>query len=451
MKKVAFYTLGCKVNQAETQGLAALFRARGYEVVSFEEKADVYVVNTCTVTRTGDRKSRQIVRRAVRANPEAMVVVTGCYAQVTPEEAGAIPGVSLVIGTSGRGRIVDLVEQAGAGRCPPTAEKKGPDPFLAVGDIEQAREFEELPGTADPGRTRAFIKVQEGCRDFCTYCIVPHARGPLRSRPPERVAELARELVDRGYPELVLTGVNLGAYGRDLGTENLPDLVRRLVRIPGLARLRLSSVEPNEITRELVEAVAENPVSAPHFHIPLQSGSDSVLSRMGRRYSTGEFAGLVEMIRARVPEVAVTADVMVGFPGETAAEHGESLDFVRRIGFAGLHVFAYSPRRGTPAALFPDPVPNRIKKERSREMLALDRELRDRFASRYRGRTVEVLVESVTGGVATGYTPNYLRVFFKNGLELAGQIVKVYADGAEQGNLRGIIHTEAGFSQASVK
>jgi len=450
VKKVAFYTLGCKVNQAETQGLAALFRDRGYKVIPFEETADVYVVNTCTVTREGDRKSRQVVRRAVRANPEALVVVTGCYAQVAPEEAGAIPGVSLVIGTSGRERIVDLVEQAAA-RCPVPAEKKGPGPFLAVGDIEQAREFEDLPGTADPGRTRAFIKVQEGCRDFCTYCIVPYARGPLRSRPPERVLELARGLVDRGYSELVLTGVNLGAYGRDLGTENLPGLVRRLVRIPGLARLRLSSVEPNEITRELVEAVAENPVCAPHFHIPLQSGSDSVLSRMGRRYSTGEFTGLVDMVRARVPEVAVTADVMVGFPGETAAEHRESLEYVRRIGFAGLHVFVYSPRRGTPAASFPDPVPYRVKKERSREMLALGRELRDRFASRYRGRTVEVLVESVSGGVASGYTPNYLRVFFKNGPELAGRIVKVYADGAEQGNLRGIIHTEEGFSEASVK
>ncbi|MEW6540484.1 MAG: tRNA (N(6)-L-threonylcarbamoyladenosine(37)-C(2))-methylthiotransferase MtaB [Bacillota bacterium] len=448
MKKVAFHTLGCKVNQAETQGLAALFRDRGYEVVPFEETADVYVVNTCTVTGESDRKSRQIVRRAVRANPEALVVVTGCYAQVAPEEVGAIPGVSLVVGTSGRGRIVDLVEQA-------AAEKKGPgpffDPFWAVEDIEQARAFEELPEPADPDRTRAFLKIQEGCRDFCAYCIVPYARGPLRSRPPERVLELARGLVDQGYAELVLTGVNLGAYGRDLGTENLPGLVRRLVRIPGLARLRLSSVEPNEITRELVDAVAQNPVCAPHFHIPLQSGSDSVLSRMGRRYKTAEFTALVEMIRAGVPEVAVTADVMVGFPGETAAEHRESLEYVRRTGFAGLHVFAYSPRRGTPAAFFPDPVPHRVKKERSREMLALGCELRHRFASRYLGRTVEVLVESVSGGVATGYTPNYLRVFCKNGPKLAGRIIKVYADGAEQGNLRGIIHSEAGFSEASVK
>ncbi len=448
MKKAAFHTLGCKVNQAETQGLAALFRDRGYEVVPFEETADVYVVNTCTVTGESDRKSRQVVRRAVRANPKALVVVMGCYAQVAPAEAAAIPGVSLVAGTSGRGRIVDLVEQAAAG-------KKGPDPFfdpfLAVEDIEQARSFEELPEPADPGRTRAFLKVQEGCRDFCTYCIVPYARGPLRSRPPERVLELARGLVDQGCAELVLTGVNLGAYGRDLGTENLPGLMRRLVRIPGLARLRLSSVEPNEITRELVELMAENPVCAPHFHIPLQSGSDSVLSRMGRRYKTAEFAALVEMIRAGVPEVAVTADVMTGFPGETASEHRESLEYVRRTGFAGLHVFAYSPRRGTPAASFPDPVPHRIKKERSREMLALGRELRHRFASRYLGRTVEVLVESVSGGVATGYTPNYLRVFFKNGPKLAGRIAKVYADGAEQGNLRGIIHSEAGFPEASVK
>ncbi|MBE0466138.1 MAG: tRNA (N(6)-L-threonylcarbamoyladenosine(37)-C(2))-methylthiotransferase MtaB [Candidatus Desulforudis sp.] len=436
MKTVAFHTLGCKVNQYETQGLAALFRERGYQVVPFEERADVYVVNTCTVTHIGDRKSRQVVRRAVRNNPDALVLVTGCYAQVSPAEVSGIPGVDLVIGTTGRERIVDLVEEASRGRRP----------VLAVEDVEKAPGFEELPGVDDQGgRTRAFIKVQEGCRDFCTYCIVPYARGPLRSRPSETVLALAARLVDEGHRELVLTGINLGAYGCDLGDQNLAGLVRRLARIRGLLRLRLSSVEPHEITPELVEAVAENPVCCPHFHIPLQSGSDTVLDRMGRRYSTADYASLLELIRARVPEVAVTTDVMVGFPGETDAEHRDSLACVRRLEFTGLHVFVFSPRRGTPAASSPGQIPYRAKQERSREMLALDRELRHRFYSRYRGRKVEVLVETVADGVASGYTRNYLRTFFKTDSELVGQVVELYVEGAERGNLRGIILDKAGF------
>ena len=430
MKTVAFYTLGCKVNQYETQGLAALFRARGYRVVPFQERADVYVINSCTVTHTGDRKSRQFIRRAVRNNPDALVVVTGCYAQVAGREVAGIPGVDLVVGTAGRERIVDLVEAAAAGRRP----------VLAVADVEEAREFEELPGLAGAGgRTRAFLKVQEGCRDFCTYCIVPHARGPLRSRAPERVTALAEEAVGRGCRELVLTGTNLGAYGRDLGTVGLADLVRRLARIPGLARLRLSSVEPNELTPELVAAVAESPVCCPHFHLPLQSGSDAVLRRMGRRYTAAEYAALVEMIRGRIAEVAVTADVLVGFPGESEAEHRESLDFVRRAGFAGLHVFVFSRRKGTRAADFPDQIPYRVKQERSREMLALGAVLKERFACRYRGRVVEVLVEKVAAGRATGYTPNYLKVFFRGGPELVGRLTKVHVQDIEQGNLQGII------------
>ncbi len=431
MKKVAFYTLGCKVNQYETQGLEALFRARGYTVVPFREKADVYVVNTCTVTHIGDRKSRQLIRRAVRTNPEALVVVTGCYAQVAGDEVAGIPGVHLVVGTAGRERIVDLVEET---------QKKGPYPVLAVKDVEKVREFEELPGEAAPGgRTRAFIKVQEGCRDFCTYCIVPLARGPLRSRPPERVLEWARKLVDQGYRELVLTGTNLGAYGRDLGGISLAELVNRVARIPGLARLRLSSVEPNEVTPELVEAVAENPVCCPHFHLPLQSGSDSVLRRMGRRYTVAAYTSLVDMIRARVAGVAITTDVMVGFPGESEAEHRESLRFVRRTGFAGLHVFVFSCRKGTPAAGFADQVPYRIKQERSREMMALGAALKEEFASRYRDQVVEVLVETVRGGLASGYTGNYLRAFFPGRPELLGRLTKVYVQDIQQGNLRGIL------------
>jgi len=431
LKTVAFHTLGCKVNQYDSQALAGMFIDRGYRVVPFEESADVYVVNTCTVTNIGDRKSRQMIRRAIRTNPESIMVVTGCYAQVAGAEVSAIEGVDLVVGTAGRESLVDAVENL--------AGQRGLRNL--VGNIEEANHFEEIPACGQ-GRTRAYIKVQEGCRDFCTYCIVPYARGPLRSRPAGGVLEQARRLIESGFQELILTGTHLGAYGRDCPAEGtLADLVARLAVTPGLARLRLSSVEPADIEPDLIDVLAKHDTVCPHLHIPLQSGSDSVLERMGRRYDTADFALLVDAARRTVPDVSVTTDVMVGFPGETAEEFDQSLRFVAEIGFAGLHVFKYSPRKGTPAADYPDQISGDEKENRSRKMIALGKKLKTEFAGRYVEKTVEVLAEETVGeGLWTGYTPNYIRAVAGGQGEYEGKIIKVAVKRVEQGNLKGIIY-----------
>ncbi|MGC7846208.1 tRNA (N(6)-L-threonylcarbamoyladenosine(37)-C(2))-methylthiotransferase MtaB [Desulforudis sp. 1088] len=428
LKTVAFATLGCKVNQYETQALSEQFERLGYAIVSFEEKADVYVINTCTVTHIGDRKSRQVIRRARRANPEALVVVTGCYAQVAPDEIAGIGDVDLIVGTRGRERLAEFVDR--------TLERG--KTVKCIAGLDEAPAFEELPISRTQGRARAYIKVQEGCRDFCTYCIVPYARGPLRSRPSAAVIEEAERLVRNGYVELVLTGTHLGAYGLDLpDAPKLAELVTSLSRVPGLLRLRLSSIEPLDISPALVEAIASSPVACPHLHIPLQSGSNHILHRMGRRYSTREFALLVNHIRSKIPEVGITTDVMVGFPGESDAHFRESLDFVRRMDFSGLHVFKFSPRKGTPAAAYPDQVPAKVKESRSKAMLELGEFLKDRFACRYVGKTVSVLAEEHRDGVLEGYTGNYLRVRFRGSPDALGRLEQVSVKSVIDGVLLG--------------
>ncbi len=422
-KRVAFTTLGCKVNQYETSALEELFRRRGYEVVDFEQAADVYIINTCTVTHLGDRKSRQLIRRAVRDNPKALVAVTGCYAQAAPGEILEIEGVDLVVGTGNRARIVDLVEGTVKGRR-----------TVAVQDISGCREYEELPGEASQGRVRAFLKIQEGCQNFCSYCIVPYTRGPLRSRPPESVLAGARELLERGFKEIVLTGIHTGAYGREPGGRmKLPELLREIAALPGLARLRLSSLEPRDITPEILELMASGPPFCRHIHVPLQSGDDEILKAMRRTYDTGFFRGLVNDIRKKIPEAGITTDVMVGFPGETERNFENTVRFIEEMQFSGLHVFKYSRRRGTPAAEFPNQVEPAVKEERSRRLIALGGELSRRFAARYQGKTVAVLAEQVVPGKngewLDGLTDNYLRVTFAGPAGLRGQIVNVRITG----------------------
>jgi len=399
---VCFVTLGCKVNQTESEAVGQIFRNAGYVVVDAAAAADVVVVNTCTVTNTGDSKSRQLIRRMIKAHPESIVVVMGCYAQTAPGEVLKIDGVDLVLGTSERTRILELIERV-------KEEKK---PQNAVQDIWQAAEFEELPLLAQETRTRATLKIQEGCNQFCTYCIIPYARGPVRSRKPENALAEARQLVAAGFREIVLTGIHTGSYGQDLaGGWDLARLLRELAAIPGLRRLRLSSIEPMEFSPDLIAAIFALPVVCPHLHIPLQSGSDAVLGRMQRPYSLSAYLDLLAELRRRDPEVAVTTDVIVGFPGETAGEHADSLDFVQGCGFAGIHVFPYSRRRGTPAADYPGQVPNKVKEERTREMLAAARASKRAYAQKFLGRELEVLIERIDErGMAFGHTANYLEV-----------------------------------------
>lgn len=423
-KRVAVATLGCKVNQYESAALEELFRRRGYRVVDFDQPADVYVINTCTVTHLGDRKSRQLIRRAARVNPEAVVAVTGCYAQTAPDEVLGIEGVDLVVGAGRRAGIVDLVEGATKG-----------NKTAAVDDFSENRAFEELPGEADQGRVRAFLKVQEGCQNFCSYCIVPYARGPLRSRAPENVLAGAAELLAHGYKEIVLTGVHTGAYGREPGgAMGLAELLKKLAVLPGLLRLRLSSLEPHDVTPEILELLSSGPPFCRHLHIPLQSGDDEILKSMRRTYNTAYFRRLTNEIREKIPDCGVTTDVMVGFPGETERHFANTLQFVSAMQFSGLHVFKYSPRRGTPAADFANQVAPPVKDNRSRRLIALGREMSGRFGAGYTGQTVEVLAEQLVSGAGgfrlEGLTDNYLRVIFAGPRETLGELIRVRVTGA---------------------
>ena len=396
-------TLGCKVNQFETETMEGLFRARGYDVVPFEERADVYVINTCSVTHLSDRKSRQLIRRAVRTNPAACVAVTGCYAQVAPEEIRALDGVRVVIGTKERARIVDYVE---------ASLRADTGVAGTITDIMQARVFEDIPLHALPHRTRAFLKIEDGCQNFCTFCIIPYARGPVKSRELSAVAREMRLLVDAGFHEVVLTGIHLGAYGIDLAERpTLADACRTALAEEGLRRLRLGSLESVELSADLLELMRTEPRFAAHLHLPLQAGSDAVLRAMNRHYTTAQFAQLVMEVRAAVPGVAISTDIIVGFPGETEADFAEGMDFVRRMGFARMHVFPYSARRGTPAARRTDQVPPMVRKERAARMQALAEELAEGYHRSMLGSVAEVLFETQEDGVTDGLTETYVRVY----------------------------------------
>ena len=395
-------TLGCKVNQFETETMEGLFLRAGYQIVPFGGAADVCVVNTCSVTALGEKKSRQIIRRARRENENAIIVVTGCYAQLSPEELAALDGVRLVVGTRDRARIVELVERA--------AREDGV--VFDVGDVMAAKGFEDIPLYGTPTRTRAFLKIQEGCENFCTFCIIPYARGPLRSRPLDSVRREAGNLIDAGFKEIVLTGIHLGAYGRDLAEQpTLADAAREILSLGGLARLRLGSLESVELSDELFALLRDEPRFAKHLHLPLQAGSDAILHAMNRHYDRLAFARLLEKVREAVPDVAITTDVIVGFPGETDALFEESLEFVSRMGFAKVHVFPYSRREGTPAACMAGQLPLTMKKERVRRMEVTAEERARAIREKMVGKTEDVLFETETNGVSDGLTGGYFRVY----------------------------------------
>ena len=414
MASAAFVTLGCKVNQFESEVMEGLFKEAGYEIVDHSQPADVYVINTCSVTSLGDKKSRQLIRRVQRQNPEAVIAVTGCYAQIAPEQIKAIEGVRVVLGTANRRRIVEYVEQA---------ILQNGKIIDGVTDIMKVREFEDIPILDMPTRTRAFLKIQEGCTNFCSYCIIPFTRGPLRSRPLDSVRREAEKLLANGFKEIVFTGIHLGAYGRDFkdGT-SLADAARAVLDLPGLRRLRLSSLESIELSDELLALLRDNPRFSHHLHLPLQSGSDYVLKRMNRHYDREEFARLLARVREAVPGVSVSTDVIVGFPGETEDMFSESLNYIRSLKFSRMHVFPYSPRTGTPAADMPDQVPEHVKKERVHRLQAVAGEMSQEYCRSYLGTIQRVLLETDTNGEKDGLTDTYIRVY----TEAEGELGEIY-------------------------
>lgn len=421
MPSVAFYTLGCKVNHYETEAIWQLFKENGYERKDFETRADVYIINTCTVTNTGDKKSRQIIRRAVRKNPDAVICVTGCYAQTSPAEILAIPGVDIVIGTQDRAKVLDFIEQY----------KEERQPINAVGNIMKNRVFEEMDVPSFTDRTRASLKIQEGCNNFCTFCIIPWARGLMRSRDPQEVIHQAQQLVDAGYKEIVLTGIHTGGYGSDLKDYNLANLLRDLeANVKGLKRVRISSIEASQITDEVIEVINDSKIVVRHLHIPLQSGSDSVLKRMRRKYSMEFFAQRLNRLKEALPGLAVTSDVIVGFPGETEEEFMETYNFIKEHKFSELHVFPYSKRTGTPAARMEDQVDEEVKNDRVHRLITLSDQLAKEYSSQFEGEILEVIPEDKysedpAGDHYEGYSDNYLRVVFKGNDSMLGKIVRV--------------------------
>ncbi len=394
--RVAFYTIGCKVNHYETQAMEELFRKAGYAVVPFESPAEIYVVNTCTVTQVSDKKSRQMLSRAHAQNPDALIVAVGCYAETARERVQGLAGVSLVLGTDGRSEIVSLCEQALRREQPSCTDVP---PFLR-------KNFEALSAQRD-GRTRATLKIQDGCNSFCSYCIIPFARGALRSRTLKSCEAELLALAAAGYREVVLTGIQLSAYGVDLPEQpDLCDVIRLADGIEGIDRVRLGSLEPRFVTERFIETALQCKSLCRQFHLSLQSGSDSVLVRMNRRYTTQDYRDAVRRIRQAMPDAAVTTDVIAGFVGETEAEFSETLAFVNEIGFARIHVFPYSRRSGTKADQMAGHLPRSIKEQRTKALIAAGTRCEEAFIDGMIGQTVTVLLEDD----GTGYTGNYVRV-----------------------------------------
>lgn len=404
-KKVSFITLGCKVNQYDSDAMRTLFIHRGYKPVEHSEVADVYIINTCSVTSIGDRKSRQVIRKIRRNNPDAVIAATGCYAQVAPEELEKMGDVDVIVGHQNRNKIVDYIEEA----------KKSEKMVNAVKDIMSIREYENL--TVDPEgevKARAFVKVQEGCDNYCTFCIIPYARGRLKSRKQEDAVDEIKKLVEKGYREVVLTGIHLGNYGRDLknGT-SLSTLVSELLKIPNLLRIRLGSIESVELSDELINIIKNEKRVCHHLHLPLQSGSDAVLKSMNRHYRLRQYKDLIAMLREKIPNLALTTDLIVGFPGETEENFKETLNTLHELKFSAIHVFPFSKRTGTPAAMYPNQITNEEKKKRVHRVQELEKKISKEFRCEFLNKIVHVLAENKKEEYFEGFSDEYIRVTIK--------------------------------------
>lgn len=415
-KTFSILTLGCKVNQYESEAMAELFEKNGYiQVDNDTDVADVYIVNTCTVTNLSDRKSRQYIRRAKRENPDSTVAVVGCYAQVAPKEVEKIEGVDVVIGTSERSKIVDLIEEA----------KEEDKKINIVRDIKKDRDFQFIKIDENFHKTRSYMKVQDGCNRYCTYCIIPYARGTIRSR---RIGDCVREairLANAGYKEIILTGIHVGSYGVDLGPVRLIDLIEAIAEVDGIERIRLSSVEPNIISEDFMRRAIACSKLCDHFHLSLQSGSNKVLKDMNRHYNREEFIEKTKIIKKYMPYAGLTTDIIVGFPGESDEDFEDSMSIVREVEFSKVHVFKYSKRKNTPAADRADQVDGNIKIKRSEELIKLQDQYLKKFREKNITRTLKVLFEEFDQGYYFGYTDNYIRVKVKSDKDLINKILDV--------------------------
>ncbi len=398
--KVAFHTLGCKVNSYETEAVKTMFENAGFNVTSGDFFSDVTIINTCTVTNQSAAKSRKIIRQAIKRNPDAVIAVMGCYAQIEPNQVQAIDGVDIVIGTTQRQHLLTYVQKV-------INDRK---PMLHVHDVTKYKYFDLLSVTHFKEHTRAYLKIQDGCDQFCAYCIIPYARGPMRSRPKQNVLEEAFNLIQNGYQEIILTGIHTGGYGRDLSDYTFTDLCRDISQLNGLKRLRISSIEINQITPELLSLMTTSDVIVPHLHIPIQSGSNAVLKRMKRDYTVSEFESKIKDIRYHMPTISLTTDIMVGFPGETESEFEETIQTLHRIHFFEMHIFPYSKRQGTLAATAKEQVLKPIKTLRVHQLMTLNRQFALAYIESLKNCEQTVLFEHCDGTSCQGYTQNYVQV-----------------------------------------
>lgn len=418
MNKVAFFTLGCKVNQYETEAMIEAFDKKGYEIVDYNGYSDIYIINTCTVTSMGAKKSRQVIRRALDYNKDAFIAVVGCYPQIAPREVSNIDGVQLIVGTDCRSKIVEFVEDA----------IKKNEKINVVKDIMQIKKFEEMSISQYKNRTRAFIKIQEGCDQYCSYCIIPYARGHIRSRSKDSIMKEVRSVEQNGFSEIVLTGIHIGSYGKDLGNVSLIDVIESIHDFKGIERIRMSSLEPKTLDKNFVDRLSKLSKICEHFHLSMQSGCDETLKRMNRKYTIEEYRNVVSNLRKTFLEVGITTDIIVGFPGETEEEFKRTLEFVDEIKFSAMHVFKYSPRKGTPAANYKDQISNVIKEGRSKQMIELAKKNEKEFMSRFLNKSFRVLFEQESKKMKDfyeGLTHNYIRVVAKSPVDISGKILNV--------------------------
>lgn len=429
--KYTVYTLGCKVNIFESESVSSTLDKNGYIRVDNNEIADLYIINTCTVTNKSDSKSRKVIRSAIKKNPDAIVVVMGCYAQLAKDEISEIDGVDIILGNDDKSKVYEIVEQY----------KKDNKQVVMVSDIMKSKVMSDLATDTFYENTRAFLKIQDGCNNFCSFCIIPYARGLMRSKPKEQVLKEVSELVNNGYLEIVLTGIHTGGYGSDLDNYNITDLVKDILDVPGLLRLRISSIEMNQIDDELINIINSNPKFAKHLHIPIQSGSTSVLESMKRKYSVEQFVEKIDYLRLRVDNLAITTDIIVGYPTETEELFNESVETCKRVNFSELHVFPYSKRNGTPAAKYKQ-VHDGDKKHRSEVLLSLSEQLKNEFYRSNIGYSDVIIIENIQDGYAFGKTGNYLNVKIENHDYKIGESLKVTITDVIENNCIGSVIDE---------